>query len=253
MTLRRSSTVSTRIAYGTSTLLGLSLLMGACADTPDDLDADERRAEAVSEADAEQYHLRDGDPVAHAEDCSGLPSRQHLAIAGPQLEGRDLVLPAGDGAVRLTVRNLDSEPLVVEPRLTWRFTGGLERDLGERFELAPGAEHELVIDLDRDLDTRAYPASLDVQLRPWHGRARGVDASFPTLHFHTDPRSGGLHVYDHAGMVARHRAGDLLGTHRAVDTRDDVAGVGIARVPRPEDLAGDPVDARTAQLEGELR
>lgn len=190
---------------------------------------------------------------ADADDCSSMPFELRLAIDGPLVEGRDLILPTGDAGLRLTVRNLGSEPLLVEPRLTWRYSGGRDRDQAERFELAPGARHELVIDLDRGLDTRAHPASLDLQLRTWHGRARGGDEFFPTVHFHADARTGDLHVYDHAGLLARHRGGDLLGTHRAVDLRDDLAGVGIAHLTRPEEMAGDPVDALSARSEGELR
>jgi hypothetical protein len=61
MTHQRSSTVSLRLARKSSTLLALSLLMSACADTPDDPDTEQLDAGPAYELVAGDYPYRDGD------------------------------------------------------------------------------------------------------------------------------------------------------------------------------------------------
>jgi hypothetical protein len=240
MVIRTSNqpTASPRVAAIRRGVGSILLLLAGCADLDD---PDEPRA--AVEDDLSETVVADAD--ADAQECRGLKSAPRLEITAPIAHGRDLVLAADDSALRVQVRNLGDEAVAIEPRLTWRSAGGVARDNDPRFELAPGEIRELVIDLPRDLD--AQPASLDVRLRTWHGRKRGGDESLPTTFFHVDAGSGRLHVYDHDGLLARHRAGDLSGTHRAVGARDDLAGVGVARPARPEDLVGDPTDARNTR------
>ncbi len=216
------------------------LLLAGCADL-DDLEA---RAD-VDDAGPGTI-LADG-PGAAADECRGLQHAPRLEVTAPLPRDNDLVLAAGDEVLRVQVRNVSDEVLAIEPRLTWRAAGEVSRETAGRVELAPGEAREVAIELRRDLETRAQPASLDVRLRAWHGAARRGDESLTTMFFHVDARSGRLHVYDQDGMVARHRAGDLLGTHRAVAARADLAGVGVARPARPEDLMGDPTDTRNTR------
>lgn len=61
MTLHRFSTASLRLVRKTSTLLALALLMGACADTPDEPDTEQSEAGPVYELVAANYPYRDGD------------------------------------------------------------------------------------------------------------------------------------------------------------------------------------------------
>lgn len=242
-------------------LAPLALVLAAAACDPAVDAADEQLAVADDAgALAAAPERGEGDDAAPARplgghhdegECRGIQSAPRLSIEAPIVSERDLLLTGRDRALRVAVRNIHDGPLTVEPRLTWRFSGGVEREAMTRFEVAPGEVREVTIGLDRGFDTAAHPASLDVMMRTWHGRRRGNDESLPTTYFHADPAADRLHVYDHEGMVARHRAGDLQNRHRAVDARDDLDGVGVAHLARPDELFGDPTDVRS--VEGESR
>lgn len=232
----------------------LGLVLAAAACDPGVSAPEEQRVAADAAGPAVPESLDDlgaarPDHDDDAVECRGVQSAPRLSLESSVVRERDVILAGRDRALRVVVRNVHEGPLAVEPRLTWRFAGGVEREVLPRFELAAGEARELAIALDRRYDTATHPASLDVLMRTWHGRKRGVDEALPTAFFHADPASGELHVYDHEGMVARHRAGDLRGDHRAVDTRADLEGVGIAHLARPDELSGDPTDTRDARGE----